>query len=64
MANDAGLRFHRITLKKKKKKAHRNSEVITLFIKKLKFNIIEGVTTTYCLHLKVILKKTRNKKCY
>lgn len=45
MANDAGLRFHRITLKKKKKKkkAHRNSEVITLFIKKLKFNIIEGV---------------------
>lgn len=32
-----GLKFHRITLKKKKK-TQRNSEVTTLLIKKLKFN--------------------------
>lgn len=31
------LKFHRITLKKTKK-THRNSEVITLLLKNLKFN--------------------------
>lgn len=44
-----GLKFHRITLKYKMK-VHRNSEIITLLIKKNSFIVIEGIIATYNLH--------------